>query len=71
MMMDKGQFVKMPIEIHPAANGGYMVRRQADPHMYSPISDALAFSNYTDLLNWMVGEFPAAHQAPSSSTQEG
>lgn len=73
-MMDKGEFVKAPIEINPAANGGYVVRRQGGPYEGLFIAEALAFSNHLDLLNWLMGEYPAAHANAQPShlpTQEG
>lgn len=60
--MDKGQFVKQPIEICPALNGGYLVRRAPGPYVPLAVFEAMAFSNYKDLLGWLLEEYPEANR---------
>lgn len=67
MMMDKGEFVKKPIEITPAMNGGYIVRGVTGPYSGAVVGDALAFTNYRDLLAWLNEDYAAANVGPQNS----
>lgn len=60
--MDKGEFVKLPIEINPALKGGYIVKRAASLYEGQRVLETMAFSNYLDLLAWLMDEYPAANK---------
>lgn len=71
MTMDKGEFASSELTISPATNGSYLVRRNwygPDSARYqaNPVADMACFTNYTDLLNFLVEEYRAANAHPAS-----
>lgn len=70
-MTDKGEFAKSELTITPAANGSYLVRRNwsmASNERFLPrVDDIAGFSNYTDLLNFLVEDYRQANTSGASN----
>jgi hypothetical protein len=69
-MTDVGEFAKSELTITPAANGSYLVRRNAsyfnDSDRYL-INEMACFTNYSDLLNFLCTEYNAANRSGASN----
>lgn len=73
--IDKGEFTKEAVEIVPVLNGGYVVMRGRvdpnNPYVQRGPERSMAFTDYKDMLAWLVSDYAAANAAPSPAKGQG